>query len=54
MAPTAPIFTIGKSVMVPERTHCIFSSCAKYKVKRYGKKSGILKANFIDLLINYS
>jgi hypothetical protein len=23
-------------------------ACAKYKDKRYGKKSGILKANFID------
>jgi hypothetical protein len=31
----------------------LICACANYKDKRYGKKSGILKADFIDLLINY-
>jgi hypothetical protein len=32
----------------------LICACAKYKDKRYRKKSGILKADFIDLSINYS
>ena len=32
----------------------LICACAKYKDKKYRKKSGILKADFIDLLINYS
>jgi hypothetical protein len=32
----------------------LICACAKYKDKQYRKKSGILKADFIDLLINYS
>jgi hypothetical protein len=35
-------------------TEKLICAYAKYKDKRYRKKSGILKADFIDLFINYS
>jgi hypothetical protein len=45
--------TMG-SVSDDVRLTLLICACAKYKDKQYRKKSGILKADFIDLLINYS